>query len=213
MGVSREQIIEKFGDAFLVTPDTFHMGIHRLFGDHVGQRFKNYKVVLDACAGAGFTSISLAKHVDRVVAVDIDEKHLMLAKENAKIAGIKNIDFIPGDVTGLLENDALPRFDAAFLDPDWALPGVDKEIHTGKLSDTSPSAATLFKNISRLTSEIAIRLPKETIISELDILPPHELEKNIMDGKLRFYLAYFGKLSKKIGETVFEVGAGKSQLI
>ena len=204
--MDKEKISEKFGKKdYQVDNDTFVMGIHYLLGDHIAQRFEGCDIVLDACCGAGFTSIALAKYVNRVIAVDINPKHLEQAKNNAKIAGVfQKIKFLLGDVFNKEILDKIPDIECAWLDPDWAEIGESKLTHTSKLSSMQPPADKLFTEINKRTQNIALRLPREIDLSELRNFSSYELEKIYLDNDFKFYCAYFGKLIKKAGDTEFK---------
>ena len=202
--MDRVKIIEKFGKEYQVNEETFIMGIHYLLGNHIAQRFKGYNVVLDACCGAGFMSIALAKYVEQVIAVDINPKYLEQAGNNAKIAGVySKIKFMLGDILNKEILNKIPQIDGAFLDPDWSAFGMPKLIHTSKLSDMQPSGDKLFAEINKRTQNIALRLPREIDLSGLKTLSHHELEKIYLDDDFKFYCAFFGKLVKMVGDTEF----------
>jgi 16S rRNA G966 N2-methylase RsmD len=193
-------IFAKYGNAsYEVDQDTFHMGIYHVLGEHVAQRFTKGSVVLDACAGAGFMAIALAQQGMKVIAVDIDTKHLAQARANATIASVgDNITFIEGNVLEIVKG---MTFDAAFLDPDWARPGMDKAIHVQELSDMEPSGQLLFDEVQKVSPNICFRLPKEFDIKKVQHLPPHEVQRVYQDNKLKFLCAYFGSLMVQEGET------------
>ena len=203
--MDKEEIIKKFGkEYYLVNNETFHMGIHYLLGNHIAQRFNGYDVVLDSCCGAGFMSIALAKFVNQIIAVEINREHLSQAKNNVKIAGLSSkINFILGDIQDKKNLNKIPQIDGAFLDPDWTTAGKSKTIHASKLSNMQPPADKLFNAISKITQNIALRLPREIDLSELKKLPSHELEKVYLDNDFKFYCAYFGKLKEKVGNTEY----------
>ena len=77
-------MIQKFGLPYAVTPVTFKMGTHYLFAEHIAERFVGKKKVLDACVGAGFNAIPIARVVKKVIAVDIVRDHINLAKQNTR---------------------------------------------------------------------------------------------------------------------------------
>jgi len=205
--MDKEKIFKKFGKKeYLANNDTFVMGIHHLLRDHIAQRFEGHNIVLDACCGSGFMSISLAKCVNQVIAVDINSEHLEQAENNAKIAGVySKINFIIGDILDKEILKKIPKINAAFLDPDWAIMEKHKSVHVPKLSKMQPPADKLFSEINKRTQNITLRLPREIDLSELKNLPPHEFEKNYLDNDFKFYCAYFGKLIKKEGDTEFRV--------
>ena len=55
-------------------------------------------VVLDAGSGCGVLSMNLARFVKKVYSYDNREDFLMIAKENAKNLGMKNIVFRNGNI-------------------------------------------------------------------------------------------------------------------
>ncbi len=200
--MDRDSILKKFGQEFVVTDDTYIMGIHRLFGEKLGARFQGLHRVLDACSGAGFTALAIARVVDTVVAVDINPAHIQLARENVCIAGLESkVEFIEGDLTDDTLWDKIGDIDGAQLDPDWAPPGAHKKMHVSSLEEMSPPADVLLRCALSRTENISCRLPKTIELSELDSFPPHEIEKNYLNEKFCFYTVYFGKLIREIGIT------------
>lgn len=190
----KKEIIKKFGLPYKVNPQTFIMGTHHLLANKIAKRFAGYNCVLDACTGAGFMAIAIARYAKRVIAVDINKEHLEMARENGRIVGVQDkIEFIEGDILddGLLNK--IGQIDGAQLDPDWAS-GDDKEIHVTTLRQMQPDGNLLFNKIYHKTHNIAMRLPKEFNLTELDNLPRHELEEEMIDSKLKFYTVYFGNL-------------------
>jgi len=193
-----ELAMAKFGPLpYKLNDSTCKMGIHYMLADKIAARFDGYGRVLDACCGAGFTSIALAKYAGHVIAIDNNEEHFDQARFNARLAHCENkIEFVLGDV---LEYDG--AFDAAFLDPDWARGNRrDKSLHVKALDRTNPPADVLFTRIYNKTHDIALRLPKELDLSELEKLPEHEtewLEHPYLDRVSRFYCVYFGDLQKR----------------
>ncbi len=203
--MDKEKIIKKFGKKYQVDNETFIMGIHHLLSDHIAQRFKGYEIVLDSCCGAGFMSISLAKYVNQVIAVEVNPKKLAQAQYNTRIANFPDrIKFILGDILNKSILNEIPSINAAFLDPDWAMAGEVKTTHTSKLSNMQPSADKLFTEINKITQNIALRLPREIDLSELKDLPTHEFEKIYLDDDFKFYCVYFGELLQKAGDTEFK---------
>jgi tRNA G37 N-methylase Trm5 len=196
--MDKKQIFQKFGNKeYLVNEDTFIMGTHWLLADHIARRFIGYDTVLDACCGAGFMSISLAKYANQVVAIEVEPDCVASAEINTQLAGVRpKIKFIVGDIINKKTLNNIPKIDAAFLDPVWAKVGNPKRVHSSKLSEMEPPADKLFSEINELTPNIALRLPKEINLEELRKLPPHELEPIYLDEKLKFYCAYFGNLNR-----------------
>ncbi len=56
------------------------------------------RTVVDAGTGQGRLAFFLAPHVGRVVAIDIDDNSLWMARQYAAIKGINNVDFLLADL-------------------------------------------------------------------------------------------------------------------
>lgn len=199
----KEDVLNKFGDGkYHVTPDTFKIGIHYVLGKEIANRFEGKEVVADVCVGAGLMALCLAERVQKIVAVDINTVHLDLVKENTEVAGLSGkFEFINKDALDKQLFSSAIKIDAIFTDPDWALPENAKGDHVSSIYQMSPPVDKLYENLRYFTENIAIRLPKEVNLRELDNFPKHETESVYLDNKLKFYMVYFGNLVKKIGYT------------
>lgn len=82
----------------------------------LGKRADGLRVV-DACAGAGGNAIGFARAGCEVVAIEIDESRLAMARHNAKIYGVADrIEFVCGDAREMV---AKRKADLVFIDPPW----------------------------------------------------------------------------------------------
>ncbi len=61
--------------------------------------------ILDIGTGTGIQAIVAAEKVRRVLAIDINPWAIKLAKENAKLNGVENIEFWAGDFFECMKND------------------------------------------------------------------------------------------------------------
>lgn len=73
-------------------------------------------IVFDAYCGIGTISLFIAKHVKRVVGVDIVESAIEDAKDNQSLNKINNTDFICSDVQDYMKKQD-NKFSCVFLDP------------------------------------------------------------------------------------------------
>jgi 23S rRNA m(5)U-1939 methyltransferase (EC 2.1.1.-) len=74
------------------------------------------KTVLDLYSGTGTIAQIMAKKAKKVIGIEIVEEAVKMAKENAKLNNITNVEFIAGDVLEKIENiDIKP--DLVVLDP------------------------------------------------------------------------------------------------
>ena len=202
--MDRVKIIGKFGNDYCADDDTYIMGIDVRFTNHLAKRFKK-RVVLETCSGAGFTLISLAKYAKQVYSVEIDYLRLKFAKKNAKIAGVeRKITFINGDITTKKIINSIHHFDAAFIDPDWAVTGVN-HIYKFLNSNTSPPSDKLLNFITKRTSNITLIQPPFVNKDEFKNLPLHECEHLYLNEELALYCLHFGELARIVGESKFEI--------
>ena len=76
-------------------------------------------VVIDAYCGIGTISLSMAKHVKKVIGVEIVPQAIVDAKENAKLNEIENVEFIVEDATNYMMNLAShnKKIDVVMVDP------------------------------------------------------------------------------------------------
>lgn len=122
-------------------------------------------IVLDLYCGIGTISIFLARHVKKVIGIEIIEDAIKDAKENAKINNIENIDFYAGDVENLLpeilkDEKNIPS--VVFVDPPRR--GLDsntiyniKKIEPKKVIYVSCNPATLARDIALLEEKYEVR--------------------------------------------------------
>lgn len=141
---------------FSVTPESVAF--------RIAKRCASDGTVVDLFAGAGGNAIQLAMTCGRVVAVELDELRLRLARWNAKVYGVEDrITFVQGDAVELLqvlqerrkgnikkgvvwnalELSELDHVDAVFLSPPWG--GVD---YAQPAPDASP--ATPYYDLSSI---------------------------------------------------------------
>ena len=202
--VDQNKIYDKFGKNYVADDMTFLMGIDVRFTEHFAVRVQNM-VVLETCTGGGFSTISLARHAKHVYTVEIDKTRVDEAKKNAQIAGVsKNITFINGDILSEKTQALLPKIDAAFLDPDWAVTGPN---HHYKFinSNTCPPSDKLLNLIFSKTPNVMLIQPPFINADEFSKLPAHECEYLYLDDKHELFCLYFGYLAKVVGRSEYKI--------
>lgn len=157
-------------------------------------------VIVDAFCGAGGNTIQFAKTCQRVIAIDIDEKKIEMAKHNASIYGVADrIEFIVGDYFALAST---LKADVVFLSPPWGGPQYLKEdvYDIEKLLLPRP-ASQLMACTRQITPNIAIYVPRNTNTFDLAKLAGPgqsvEIEQGFLDRKLIAITAFYGNLLKK----------------
>lgn len=198
--MERAAIRAKFQGDYVADEQTFVMGIDYRVAAHIAGRFHELTVV-ETCTGAGFTTIPLARVAKHVVTVDVDPAHQEQARYNVAVAGLTNqVTFVTGDIMDEGIWSRVPAFDAAFLDPDWAITGA-KHVHRFKRSTMRPPADALLERVFQATGAVAIVLPPQIDVGEFTLLPPHERQKLFLERRHELYCLHFGALARAIGET------------
>ena len=194
----------KFGDDYIADEHTFRMGIDRRFTAPISERFRG-RTVLETCTGAGFTTIALARAARHVITVEIDPAHQAQARQNLKKAGLQErVTFVLGDVLDARIWNGLPPVDAAFLDPDWAITGPG-HVHHFVQSTTRPPADALLQRTFGATRNVALVLPPQLDLHEIEGLPAHERQNLYLGESLELYCLYFGDLAGSPGVTELRV--------
>ena len=202
MNLNPNAIREKFGDYYIADERTFIMGIDQRLTRHFAERFTGLNT-LETCTGAGFTTISLARTAKHVITVEIDDSIQQKAISNIKKAGLSaNVSFLLGSILETETIKKIPKVDAVFIDPDWAVTGPD-HIYRFQQSNTQPPADLVLRNMLKITDNVAIVLPPFISVEEFEGLPKHELEKIYLGESHELFCLYFGDLLSLPGETEF----------
>jgi len=152
------------------------MGIDQRITRHFAERFIGLDV-LETCTGGGFTTISLARTANHVITVEVDKSIQKKAMSNIKKAGLSaKVSFLPGSILEMETIKKIPKVDAVFIDPDWAVTGPD-HLYRFQQSNTQPPADLVLRNMLNMTDNVAIVLPPFISVEEFEGLPEHEREK------------------------------------
>ena len=121
-------------------------------------RISENDIVFDLYCGIGTISLFMAKYAKKAYGIEIVEEAVNDAKENAKMNGISNVEFIAGDVENILDeliNDKKIIPDIVMVDPPRK--GLDNKsienimsIKPKKLVYISCNPATLVRDLSKL---------------------------------------------------------------
>ena len=202
--MDREAIRAKFGADYSANDHTFRMGLDVRLANHIADRFKG-RVVLETCAGGGFTTIALARQAEHLYSVEIDSERLMEAKRNAAIAGVRGkITFIRADIFDVKIDSLDRQIDAALVDPEWADTDID---HVCRFEDstTLPPSDWILDYLADHTENITLVQPALVDEREYESLPLHELERLYISGNHERNCLHFGKLLRTAGKTEFRV--------
>ena len=123
-----------------------------------GARLKKDDIVFDLYCGIGTISLFMSKYAKRIYGVEIVEEAIQMAKQNAEINKVNNVEFITGDVEIVLNNlinkeKIIPN--AIILDPPRR--GLDNisidsilKIKPERVVYISCNPATLIRDLSKL---------------------------------------------------------------
>lgn len=131
-------------------------------------------VVFDLYCGIGTISLFMAKNAKKVYGIEIVEEAIEAAKENAKINGVENTEFIAGDVEEILDeliNERAITPDIVMVDPPRK--GLDNKsidnilrIKPKRLVYISCNTATLVRDLAKLEDDFEI-----DFIKPVDMFP------------------------------------------
>lgn len=115
--------------------------------------------VFDLYSGTGTIAQIMAKVAKEVIAIELIEEAVDMARENAKINGLDNIEFIAGDMFKVIDKiDKKP--DLIVIDP--PRPGLEKAIH--KIIDFRPKTF------------IYVSCNPKTLLKDLEIFAENDYE-------------------------------------
>ncbi|KAJ1674213.1 Trimethylguanosine synthase [Spiromyces aspiralis] len=162
---------------------------------HIAERLQ-CDVIVDAFCGVGGNTIQFAQVCERVIAIDINEERVKLARHNAEVYGVADrIEFIVGNFFDLAPT---LKADVVFLSPPWGGPEyIDSEVY--KLDMLLPRPGReIYDYAARITPNVAMYLPRNCDPEEVARLAGPdgycELEQNYYHNKLKSVTAYFNDL-------------------
>ncbi|MDO8428292.1 MAG: class I SAM-dependent methyltransferase [Candidatus Diapherotrites archaeon] len=150
--------------------------------------------IIDLGCGIGSDSIALSQFCKKVIAVDVDEKVLKCAEQNAEVYGRKNIEFISADFEEL-DLQKL-KVSAVFSDPSRRVNGL----RVKALDQTVPNTLDLIEWIqAQKISDFAIEVSREFKSEEILL----DCEKEYISSncgnrehELNCLTLYFGKFKQ-----------------
>lgn len=177
--VGEEKIKETYDKYhFQISPDAFH----QMNTEQMGKMYKliidlanieKNMTIFDLYSGIGITSILLAEQARKVYGIDYSESSIENALVNAKINGVKNVEFIQDHVEGALPKLLSKKIkpDILVLDPprtgmsDAVIETV-RQVLPKQIIYVSCNPSTLAKNISDLTDKYRV-----ISINPIDMFP------------------------------------------
>lgn len=159
-----------------------------IVADYRARRLK-CDLIVDLCCGIGGQSIFFGKYCKKVIAVDKDGKKIEFAKKNAEVYGVKNINFLVGDVLDKKIVNKIKKLkpDILFCDPTRLEQEKERDITNiiPKIDDIAHAY-----RINDFAFEVPPQLNPEKIHYNC------EKEYVSVNKKLNRLTLYFGKLKK-----------------
>ena len=157
-------IKDKLGEyIFKISPLSFYqvnpVQAERLYEEGVkAARITKEDIVFDLYSGIGTISLFMSKYAKKVYGIEIVEEAVEMAKENAQLNNIDNVEFLAGDVEEILGDLIYSRKvipDIVMIDPPRK--GIDNitvqalfDIRPKRVVYISCNPATLMRDLSRL---------------------------------------------------------------
>ena len=189
-------IKDKLGEyTFKISPHSFYqvnpIQAEKLYNLAVeSAKISKNDTVFDLYCGIGTISLFIAKYAKKVIGIEIVEEAVADAKENAKINGVENAEFIAGDVEVILDklinaDGIIP--DIIMVDPPRK--GLDNKsienilkIAPKKVIYISCNPATLVRDLSKLEEKYEIDMIKPVDLfpfsKHCEVLTTLELKKS-----------------------------------
>lgn len=139
--------------------------------------------IVEVGSGIGLQSIQFAKTCKKVYAIEIDERKVNYAKENARLLKIRNIEFIHGDALKVVGK--IRKADIVFCETERAAEAQERSIE-----ELKPGIKELMKAYRKLTDKFCIEVPPQLRQIKLNC----EKEYVSVNHELNRLNLYFGPL-------------------
>jgi len=178
-----------------INPEAKKISTPEPIAHHIAKQLRKFNNAVELCCGVGTISIQLAKIIPKVYGIDINNKKIISAKNNAKMYNIENkTQFILGDV---LNKQLLKKIKAevSILDPSWT---TSDGTYAKGPEFTTPNLTKLWELIEiNITKNIVIRVPPTFTKGILNKFGVCRVENIYWNDILKFKIAYFLESTKK----------------
>jgi len=186
--MTRDKRRIKFTKPIVSNSEGLQLSTPEIVARYIAKRLKT-EVIADLGCGIGGQVIFFAKECKKVYAVERNLEKLEYAKKNCELYGVKNVEFIHGDVLTEEVKEKVSDADIIFSDP--ARPLSEKE---RTLTNLEPPITEIIKLYSDVTSELAFHAPPQMPPSR--IILDCEREYLSLNGQLNRLTLYFGSLKR-----------------
>lgn len=186
--MTRDKLTIKFTKPIVSNPEGLQLATPEIVAKYIANRLKT-DIIADLGCGIGGQVIFFAKESKKVYAVERNPQKLEFAKENCKLYGVNNVEFILGDA--LSEEVKTGVFDADIIFSDPARPLSEKE---RTLENLEPPIIEILKLYSDITQNFAFHAPPQIAPERLVFDCEHEYLS--LNGQLNRLTLYFGALKR-----------------
>ena len=157
-----------------------HFQATRIYKDVAKLITEKCDLLVEAYCGIGTISMYLADKAEKIIGIEIEERAIKDAKENAKLNGFNNMEFIADDASAAIRRIVKKKkIDVLIVDPPRT--GLDDELletlmrtKIKKIVYVSCNPATLAKNLAVLQNKYHIEL-----IRPYDMFPDTSLVETV----------------------------------
>jgi len=184
--MTRDKRTIKFTKPIVSNKEGLQLATPEIVAKYIAKRLKT-DTIADLGCGIGGQVIFFAKECRKVYAIDNDPEKLQYAKENCRLYGVDNVEFILGDALSAQVKEKVSDADIIFSDP--ARPLSEKE---RTLESLKPPITEIIRIYSDIIPDLAFHAPPQ--------MPPERLKLDCeceylsLNGQLNRLTLYMGSL-------------------
>jgi SAM-dependent methyltransferase len=184
--MTRDKRTIKFTKPIVSNKEGLQLATPEIVAEYIAQRLKT-DIIADLGCGIGGQVIFFARICRKVYAVDKDPEKLQYAKENCRLYGVDNVEFIPGDALSDEIKEKVSDSDIIFSDPARPLSEKERTLETLK-----PPITEIIRIYSDIIPDLAFHAPPQ--------MPPERLKLDCereylsLNGQLNRLTLYMGSL-------------------
>ncbi len=186
--MTRDKRLIKFTKPIVSNKEGLQLATPEIVAEYIAKRLKT-GIIADLGCGIGGQVIFFAKECKKVYAVERNTEKLEFAKENCKLYGVNNVEFILSDALTETVKALVSDADIIFSDPARAL---SEKVRT--LEKLEPPIIEILKIYSDITPNFAFHAPPQ--MSPERIVLDCEREYLSLHGQLNRLTLYFGALKR-----------------
>jgi SAM-dependent methyltransferase len=184
--MTRDKRTVKFTKPIVSNKEGLQLATPEIVAKYIAKRLKT-DIIADLGCGIGGQVIFFARECRKVYAVDKDPEKLEYARENCRLYGVDNVEFILGDALSDEVKEKVSDADIIFSDPARPLSEKERTLETLK-----PPITEIIRIYSDIIPDLAFHAPPQ--------MPPERLKLDCereylsLNGQLNRLTLYMGSL-------------------